>query len=150
MKSQTIQLRITRKQAESIQRRGDLYGGRGRYEIEDLLARQIVKKAGKLFQDIGEHERQLSLAWKIQNDARGHEEESGVSEIRLKFEQRLNEANAKRAEVLKALGEIENEEREEIEALFNQKFDEAGITLFRSGYPHGLRKYVKECQNESS
>jgi hypothetical protein len=144
MKKQAIKIWLSEGQVESIQQRGDLYRyghRRSSVTLEESITKQIVKQASKLFPEVNERGRQEILAWNIQNSGYGDGEISeGVSAIRAEYASRLNGHQVVVNEAHRKMGEIEQEMREKIEAIFNQKFDEAGITLFRSGYPHGLRR----------
>lgn len=128
-KRQTITLSLTRKQAHSIQMNGERLLSRPRYgwpAIDESITRQIIKKTGKLFPEIAEEERQSKLAWEIQRA------NSNPMEIRKKYEKQIEKAQERSRKAHNAVRVLEDKIDEELDAIINAKFDEAGITLFRS------------------
>ncbi len=131
---QKITISLTRGQAQSIQANGrDLFGGcgygrrRGDMNVGEQLAKQIVKKAGKLFPEIAEEDRQSQLAWKIKEELR-----YTLRDVRSKHEDEIHEAHEVFEQAHKAMMAIENLMEKEADAIIDVKFDEAGITMFRS------------------
>jgi len=131
---QIITLTLTRSQVKAIQdNEQHLFSGygwgrrRGIYNIGDQLAKQIVKKAGKLFPEIAEEERQLKLAWEIKQELR-----LTLSEVRSKHEDEIREAQATYDQAHKAVMTLENQMEKELDDIIDTKFAESGITMFRS------------------
>lgn len=152
-KTSEIKIRLTEAQVESIQHRGDLYnhGPRRRSfgTLEDSITKQILKKASKLFPEIKERERQHALAWDIQSYRVGDEElREKVSAIRAGYETKVEELREQQIKLSTEIVKLDREIEEKVCALFNEKFDEAGITLFRSGYPFGLRGNKSEEESK--
>ena len=130
-KTQTIILRLTRKQVTEIQANSSS----GRYGFPNLgesIANQIVKKAGKLFPEIAEEDRQTKLAFEIQRA------NSNPMEIRKKYEKQIEKVQERSRKAHNAVRVLEDKIDEELDAIINAKFDEAGVTLFRSFNGRGL------------
>lgn len=153
-KTAPITIRLTETQVESIQRRNDLYGEgscRQRSDgLEDSVTKQIVKAASKLFPAIKERERQHALAWEIQATYRGNEDlREKVSAIRAGYEKTVEELREHQIRLSTEIVKLDREIEEKICVLFNEEFDKAGVTIYRSGYPFGLRKKAKEANFET-
>ena len=132
-KRQTITLSLTRAQVKAIQDSGDLFGGFYRHRrygtpsIGESLSKQIIKKAGKLFPEILEEERQLKVAWEIKQAYR-----DSLTDIRLRRKDEIHEASECYEQAHKAMRTLDNQMEEELDGVIDAKFDEAGITMFRS------------------
>lgn len=143
-KKATIKISLTETQVESIQRRGDLYTYGPRRQscgFEESVTKQIVKAASKLFPEVKERERQRALAWDIQATYSGDEElREKVSAIRAGYETKKEKLSKQQCELSTEIVTLDREIEAKIRVVFDQKFDEAGITLYRSGYPFMLEK----------
>lgn len=137
--TRTVKVRLGYHQVRAILAGNENRLGFRYLRLDEKIARQIVKQAKNLFPEIEEMDKQRQLAWKIQGEASACPEVKAIVE---KYGPKLAKLIGKQVKLREKEGMLVNEKEEKIEAIINQKFDEAGINIFRAGTGYASLRIV--------